>query len=120
MTRETLEALKKLEAKATAGPWEQDTIGYERRIFGDMHHDEDGETRTVVADVSGNMTSQCITGNNAFLIVAARNNLPQLLRIAEAAMELNSNLDRSFIRADQNWKLIDKLREAIGGDDDKR
>lgn len=71
-----LERLRELEQTATPGPWHVGSTGLIK------HH------AMWIASMSGSMSNPAIA-TDAALIAAARNHLPQLLDIAEAALEMN-------------------------------
>lgn len=120
----TLKKLQELDKLATAGPWKStaDTEDIEEpvdRIL-DTHGDIIAKVWPDTGLVGGFEQSQ----NDGRFIASARNNLPQLLRIAEAAMELCECV--KLVKLDDNAPdflvsdAIAELREAIGGDDDNR
>lgn len=126
MTRETLEALKELEAKATAGPWwvelSQDGIPLVKYKWDDVP--------TWIAEASNRENNR----NDFAFICSARNNLFQLLRIAEAMLYLKEQAEYSieYYRGDSTQQrvatcpkmhpssakiILREYNDAIGGDD---
>jgi len=88
----TIENIEALERAATAGPWNvQQAVG-----DGNRYHVVSAEIGKPPFDwLSSFNTYGCpITKENADLIAAARNALPQLLAVAKAAKEMVADLDR--------------------------
>ena len=85
----TIAKLREMEAKATKGPW--DTNG-SWRVFAGLHT----ETLKVVCYSGNNIQTRTqINNDNIDLCAAARNALPTLLAIAEAAGKVKEAWHRS-------------------------
>ena len=90
---DTLTELKRLHAEATQGEWD-----YVDSVVWIATHDSHGEpVKQKVADTGDEA--------DAALIVAARNALPSLLAIADAAEKVEAA--RSRMHTDINWKPAD-------------
>ena len=118
MTLDEIKALKELEAKATEiipGSWENfGALPGKRAPVGVV----DDKHNVRVCDVGdhGMTVEQILTLAN--LIASARNNLPALLAIAEAAIEFTRETHGSGLRAemdDGEQVAFDKLLVAIEG-----
>lgn len=86
--------LRQLEAAATPGPWRMRVRKpLASKYTGPSHvvAGEPGPVRAAIADYARNVADYC-ADPDAELIAAARNALPQLLAITEAAAEVEATL----------------------------
>ena len=107
-----LDQLKALEAAATPGPW---PVGF---IFWSLRQVEKSCNDTVYshmdgAELSDDESGRCPSKTDAPLIAAARNALPDLIAVAEAANRLRSACDVYGGNPNLVGALVDSLDEAL-------
>jgi hypothetical protein len=132
LTVDQIEKLCLLDASATPGPWEQSHRHTPDDMYSTQVYTADGDTVATLAWYPRPIDARGAIGTyrqeNAELIVAMRNRLPDILALAEQSKQQRSALIQILCAAraagegseDQElWLMIErKAAECLGGDYD--
>jgi hypothetical protein len=105
--RVTLDELERLEKAATPGKWHQ----RHRRFVSLIPEGANG----MGAEIAGNTIANVANPDDAALIAASRNALPDLLRIARAAQAFRSSARPPHAEQVALWDALDALNKLAGG-----
>ena len=122
LTAAEIEDLRKLEAKATPGPWAFGPYGDENKYGVGVVMDENDEPIVGLDETDDGIVVESVAPEvdgyaNAALIAAMRNALPALLRVVEAAARARevrswSKVPRQ-VHAGESWQELDAALTAL-------